>query len=150
AEMVARQQILLLAAQGIPRGHAPHPGSQPRSVTDNLNDILSTVRGQRGSSQLISTLIKSVVTSVLFSTHGIHFDDTRSAHTAFRKAVLALKNRHSDVPFATRIAEKKRLLMLYRSAVFSRAKQVALAGFPEGTIQSVWIMSRSRSSLKMK
>lgn len=145
-EMVARRQILLLAAQQIPRGHKLRPNPGPRSVSGNLNDLLTTIRGTRGASQLIATLLNEIATTVLFSTHGIHFDDTRAAQKAFRAAVLALKNRDSDVPLATRYRNKKQLLVAYRKTIHSRAKEVVLAGFPAPTtINSAWIMTDYKS-----
>jgi hypothetical protein len=141
-EMVARQQILLLAAQQVPKDHKLRPSTQPMSVSGNLNDLLNTIRGQRAASQLISTLLNEVATTVLFSTHGIHFDDTRNAQKAFRAAVLALKDTTSNVPVRTRIRNKKQLLVAYRSSIHTRARQVVLAGFPPtATIQSAWIMT---------
>lgn len=141
-EMVARQQILLLAAQQIPKGHQPAPGTQPKSVSQNLNDLLNTIRGQRGASQLIASVLKAVATTVLFSTHGVQFDDTKEAHKAFRQAVLDLKQRNSDVSIGTRIRNKRRLLVDYRRAILSHVKDVTLGGFPAAaTIESVWVMT---------
>lgn len=141
-EMIARQEILLLAAQQIPRNHKLRPSPGPRSVSGNLNDLLSTIRGQRGASQLIARLLNEIATTVLFSTHGIHFDDTKTAQKAFRAAVLALKDTTSDVRVGIRIRNKRQLLVAYKNAIHSRAKQVVLVGFPPlVTIQSAWIMT---------
>ena len=140
-----RRELLFRAARDVEKHQEQKSHGGRRTVTENLNDLLDAVRAQRADPGFTRSLLKASIVTVLFAAHGSHFPETSAAHSQFRLALLALKNRRSEVPFETRAAAKRRTLAIYRATIAARRRQMTPDGhFPgEASLRSVWIMPRS-------
>jgi hypothetical protein len=94
-----------------------------RTVSENLNDLIAALRAQ---STVPNRFIDALIENVLFSTHAVHFEDTRLAHRRCRQATLALKNRKSAERLDVRIVNKRIDLADYRRAIAAHSRQISL------------------------
>lgn len=147
----ARRDLLFRAALEVRRNQGRTFNRKKRTVTQNLNDLLFAIRNESANSGFANSLINAVIVSVLFSTHGAHFDDTWVAHQQSRQALLALKDRKSSDPIGSRIDAKRSALENYRAVTAATRGEVFSSGkFPEDVIiRSVWLMRRSRGARRV-
>ena len=137
-DQLARSVVAALTIQ-----RSPSAGRGKTTVSKNLNYLLAEVFNQAVNGEQAMSLAGRIIETTLYASHGIHFDDTRMAHQAFRQAQLLLKQRDSLLPLSERLQEKTARLAEYKALVEQR-KQALLTSpvLPENIlIRSVWDMS---------
>jgi len=116
------------------------------SVTHNLNLLLMEIATTPRAMHQKRDLAKALIRTVIYATHGVHFEETREAQAMLRSAIRESKARTSILT-----VDKQQYRANYRYQVEVACRTV-LAGWsfpqePANGITSVWIMRRTRNKM---